>query len=93
MNETSMYAATGTASRWQWKFGPDQRIEWIREMRPERRQVGCDGVFPPLSKKHVSPFAVHAEMDSYSQIGWYRGSIYSLSSLETQGMRGFFYFL
>ena len=54
MNETSTYAATGAASRWQWEFGPDQLMEWIRETRPERRLVGPAGVFPPISKKRVS---------------------------------------
>ncbi|MBS5581944.1 MAG: hypothetical protein U0M19_10055 [Caecibacter sp.] len=54
MNETSMPDATGTASQWQWEFGPDQQAEWIREMRPERKLVGYDGVVPPVSKKRVS---------------------------------------
>ena len=63
MNETSTYAATGTASRRQWESGPGQQMEWIREMRPERQTSRARRCSSTDSKEPCIALAVHAELD------------------------------
>ncbi len=89
MNGTSTQEATEAASRWQWEFGAGQPAEWIREMRPEQRSVGRDGVFPPVSKKRVSRIAPY--MQSWTDAVNLGGTAEELEPfVPVEGMKGFF---